>query len=71
MNCEKCFNLVNGECETMTEPFEDYSCFMTREERITKQQEMIDYCKIYGTRPISGTLKREMDELRRREWVLI
>lgn len=61
--CELCFNFINNQCETMTEPFRDYSCFMTKARRITAQEDMIDHSKAYGTRESLKTLKRELIEL--------
>ena len=43
MNCKNCFNCP---CDTMTEPFDDYGCHMTKEERIQAEKDII----IYATR---------------------
>ena len=65
-HCRTCFNMVNGECETMTDPFNDFGCFMTKEQRIANQAELIEYCETYGTPDGVYSLKRQMKKLQER-----
>ena len=64
--CENCINRTGKKCETMNAPFEDYSCFVTKEKRIKTENEIIRYAIKNGTRDAYINGKRQLKKIQSR-----
>ena len=63
MNCKTCFNCP---CDTMTEPFDDYGCHMTKEERIQAEKDIIIYATKKGDYDAVKVARRRLLEVEKR-----
>lgn len=66
MTCKECFNWNGKDCDTMTAPFNDLSCFMDKGERISAEERMMDYALTYGSRDSVSQLRKTMKKLKER-----
>lgn len=66
MNCKECFNFTGETCETMTAPFNDMSCFMTKEMRLTAEEEALANARLTGNETNIRDIRKTIRELRGR-----
>ena len=63
VDCNNCANMKLTGCETMIEPFSDYSCFMTKNLRLKTERDIVEYAVKYSNIQNEYVAKKKLKEM--------